>query len=78
MNVARAHAEGIRRAAGRRPDRLWGPDYELALYLAHGVDHLTGADDHEDDGFRRMRARELRWVAAADREDLLRLFAHDR
>ena len=75
VNVARAHAEGIRRTAGRRPGHPWGPDYELALYLAHGIDHLTGADDHEDDGFQRMRARELRWVAAADREGLLRLFA---
>lgn len=66
VNVDRAFAEGTRRAAMRRP-RAWSPDHELALYIAHGFDHLTGADDHEDADFRRMRARDLRWVAAAGR-----------
>lgn len=70
VNVERAVAEGRRRAGDRRC-RTWGPNHELALYLAHGIDHLTGADDHDPDDRRRMRARELRWLAAADRADLL-------
>ena len=70
VNLDRALAEGRRRAGGRRsPD--WGPDHELALYLAHGVDHLTGADDHESADRRRMRVRDLRWVAAAARRNLV-------
>lgn len=72
VNVERAFQEGSRRAS-RRPGR-WSPDHELALYLAHGVDHLTGADDHEDADFRRMRSRELRWVASAARSIGLSLF----
>ena len=69
VNLDRALAEG-RRADGRRPPD-WDPDHELALYLAHGVDHLTGADDHESADRRRMRLRDLRWVAAADRRHLV-------
>ncbi|MEI7436501.1 MAG: rRNA maturation RNAse YbeY [bacterium] len=53
-----------------------GPCYggvagELALYLAHGVDHLTDADDATPSGSRRMRQRELRWCAAARHAGLL-------
>ena len=70
VNVERAVAEGNRRAGDRRC-RAWGPAHELALYLAHGVDHLTGADDHDPADRRRMRARELRWLAAADDDGLL-------
>ncbi|MGD8452960.1 MAG: rRNA maturation RNase YbeY [Phycisphaerae bacterium] len=49
-------ADVARRRAGRRglaPARA-----ELALYLAHGVLHLAGYDDHSPAGFRRMHARE--------------------
>lgn len=74
VNVARAHKEGSRRAAAGRRNRVWGPDFEFALYLAHGVDHLTGADDHEEADFLRMRSRELRWVAAAAHAELVSLF----
>lgn len=35
---------------------------ELALYLAHGCDHLGGADDRSDAERARMRRRELRWL----------------
>ena len=70
VNLDRALAEGLRRARGRRA-AAWGPDQELALYLAHGVDHLTGADDHEPADRQRMRTRELRWLAAASRRNLV-------
>lgn len=39
---------------------------ELALYLAHGIDHLAGDDDQDTAGRRRMRRRELRWLRAAE------------
>jgi rRNA maturation RNase YbeY len=42
--------------------RYGGVARELALYLAHGINHLTGADDHAPEGRRRMRRRELRWL----------------
>ena len=63
VNVQRAWQLGSRLAA-RRPAGAWSPAHELALYLAHGLDHLTGADDAEPSERRRMRSRELRWVAS--------------
>lgn len=40
----------------------WDASHELALYIAHGIDHLAGNDDHEPHEYRSMRARELRWL----------------
>jgi probable rRNA maturation factor len=57
-NVERAVAEGRRRG---------GADHELALYVAHGLDHLGGASDRTAAGARRMRRRELRWLREAQR-----------
>lgn len=61
-----------RAAAARDPATLlpeeralpWSADAELALYLAHGFDHLAGSDDAAAAGYRAMRRRELRWLAA--------------
>jgi len=55
VNVERAARAAPRRAA-------WSADRELALYLAHGFDHLTGADDHTPAERARMRRRELAWL----------------
>lgn len=55
VNVERAHQAAPRRAG-------WSPDRELALYLAHGCDHLTGADDATPRERVRMRRRELAWL----------------
>ena len=55
VNVERAVC-----AAPRRAD--WSADRELALYLAHGFDHLTGADDRTPAERTRMRRRELAWL----------------
>lgn len=44
---------------------------ELALYLAHGCDHLGGADDKTKDERSRMRRRELRWLREIDCDGLL-------
>lgn len=63
INVELAAREGIRRAGG--------PDRELALYVAHGCDHLAGADDATPRQRAAMRRREVRWLDAAARLDLV-------
>jgi len=55
VNLERAALAAPRRAA-------WSVDRELALYLAHGFDHLTGADDKSPAERARMRRRELGWL----------------
>ena len=49
------------RAAPKR--RGWSVAKELLLYIAHGMDHLSGADDHSERDYARMRRRELSWLA---------------
>ncbi len=53
-------------SGGALRSRNWNPACELALYVAHGCDHLCGADDHLPAARRRMLARERRWVRAED------------
>ncbi len=48
------------RAAPKR--KGWSAAKELLLYVAHGMDHLSGADDMDDAGYRTMRRRELGWL----------------
>ena len=48
------------RAAPKRNG--WNAAKELLLYVAHGMDHLSGADDHGESAYRAMRRRELRWI----------------
>jgi rRNA maturation RNase YbeY len=62
VNVQQAVEVGSRRA---------GETHELALYLAHGFDHLTGADDADPRGRRSMRRRELLWLRRAREAGLL-------
>ena len=47
-------------AAPRR--RGWNAAKELLLYVAHGMDHLSGADDLSPRDRARMRRRELGWL----------------
>ena len=42
-----------------------GIDYELALYVAHGFDHLTGAEDDTDAKRKKMRSTETAWLCEA-------------
>jgi len=56
------NVDQARRAAPRR--KGWSPARELLLYVAHGMDHLSGADDHEPADYARMRRRELGWIRA--------------
>ena len=53
----------VEHAARTAPRRAgWSVDREIALYLAHGFDHLTGADDRTPAERSRMRRRELAWL----------------
>jgi rRNA maturation RNase YbeY len=62
VNVDRAVLEGTARG------KL---DYELALYIAHGFDHLSGAEDDTPEKQKKMRATETAWLRKADAEGLL-------
>ena len=42
--------------------RGWSSAKELLLYVAHGMDHLSGADDLKPRDYDRMRRRELGWL----------------
>lgn len=44
--------------------RGWSPAKELLLYVAHGMDHLSGADDLKPRDYDRMRRRELNWLSS--------------
>jgi rRNA maturation RNase YbeY len=54
----------VDRAAQVGPEHK-GCDYELALYVAHGFDHLTGAEDDTDTKRKNMRATETAWLHEA-------------
>lgn len=56
VNVDRAMS-----AAPRR--RGWSAAKELLLYVAHGIDHLSGADDFSPKDYQAMRRRELSWIS---------------
>ncbi|HOE00776.1 MAG TPA: rRNA maturation RNase YbeY [Kiritimatiellia bacterium] len=56
INAERARQEGARRAGGAAR--------ELALYLAHGMDHLAGATDDTPARRQAMRRRENTWLEA--------------
>lgn len=63
LNVPLAFVAGARRG---------GVTAELALYLAHGCDHLSGANDRTKRERCRMRRRELRWLRQARRLGLVK------
>ncbi len=52
--------------AERLGHRYGGFARELALYIAHGCDHLSGEDDKTPAQRQRMRRRELRWLKEAN------------
>ena len=70
LNVERALEEGARRGGSTALTTDNAAD-ELALYLAHGCDHLTGANDRTRMEQRRMRRRELLWIQRARRVGLM-------
>ena len=54
------NADQALRVAPKR--KGWSAAKELLLYVAHGMDHLSGADDHSERGYLAMRRRELGWL----------------
>jgi rRNA maturation RNase YbeY len=61
----------VQRAAERVASRNgWDPSKELALYMAHGFDHMTGGRDRTATGQARMRRTELRWLGRAGARNL--------
>jgi probable rRNA maturation factor len=67
VNVERAFAEGSQRES---------PSRELALYMAHGCLHLTGADDSTPPQRRAMERIQQRWLQRVRPQKLLNeLFA---
>ncbi len=56
--------------ACQRGPAFKGPNHELALYLAHGCDHLSGAEDNTTQQRQQMRRRELRWLNDAELQGL--------
>lgn len=56
------NTDQARRAAPKRAN--WDIAHELLLYVAHGMDHLSGADDHSEHDYATMRRRELCWLRA--------------
>ena len=52
----------VQRACTIARPKGWTRQHELALYLAHGFDHLTGADDATANERAAMRRRERRWL----------------
>lgn len=59
----------------RMGKRYNGPTHELALYIAHGCDHLSGEDDQTPAQRQRMRRRELRWIREAREREGFRVQA---
>ena len=55
VNANRAGAAAPRRTG-------WSAAKELLLYVAHGMDHLSGEDDLSPRGYAAMRRRELGWI----------------
>lgn len=49
----------------------WSAQDELALYIAHGIDHLAGNDDQTAKQYSSMRRRELSWLKKCRQEDLI-------
>jgi len=66
VNVQRAMQCKLKR-------RGWSPSKELALYIAHGCDHLTGGVDDTEPERNRMRRRELGWLRQAQAFGVLEL-----
>ena len=51
-------------AQERAKDFNWSPEEELLLYVAHGMLHLVGYDDHSPSDAPIMRAKEREYLAA--------------
>lgn len=62
VNIDRAVQEGTARGSTSR---------ELALYIAHGFNHLSGAEDDTPEKRKQMRATETAWLRTAAQDYLV-------
>ena len=62
VNIDRAIQEGTSRG---------NIDHELALYIAHGFNHLSGAEDDTPEKRKKMRATETAWLRKAAEDNLI-------
>ena len=46
-------------------------DYELAFYIAHGIDHLNGNNDNYYLKRKKMQTREKKWLLKLEKNNLL-------
>ena len=53
-----------------------GSNYELALYIAHGIDHLSGSEDDTPEKRAAMLATETQWLKKAQTHHLLARIFH--
>ncbi|MCL1910421.1 MAG: rRNA maturation RNase YbeY [Kiritimatiellaeota bacterium] len=60
-----------RLACDSAPEHETTPARELALYIAHGFDHLAGYSDLTPRGRDTMRKRELSWLNICEKQGLL-------
>ncbi|MDF7808690.1 rRNA maturation RNase YbeY [Pontiellaceae bacterium B12219] len=51
-----------------------GADYELALYIAHGFDHLSGAEDDTPEKKKAMLDTETAWLKEIGTDAISKLF----
>jgi len=65
VNVERALQEGPQQE---------GANHELALYIAHGFDHLAGSEDDTPEKRAKMLLTEQTWIQDAKQETVLKLF----
>ncbi|KAA1262155.1 Endoribonuclease YbeY [Rubripirellula obstinata] len=59
-------------ARARSSELGWSIDYELALYVVHGVLHITGLDDHNDKDRAEMRRCETEVMTSLGINDIVR------
>ena len=53
-----------------------GEDHELALYIAHGFDHLSGAEDDTPEKKKAMLDTETAWLKEVDTNLITVLFSN--
>jgi probable rRNA maturation factor len=61
---------GVEVAQAQAQERGHDVQQELALYVIHGLLHLCGYDDKEDDAAQEMRRRERHYLAALGIPDI--------
>ena len=72
-NAARLAGElvvGVEVAHAQAAERGHDVQAELALYVIHGLLHLCGYDDHDEEGAARMRERERHYLGQLGLPDI--------